>query len=203
MRLLVLGGTGLIGRALIERAVARGHEVTALVRSPQKLLPSSPRLHVKGGDPTDLNTLSAALAGQDAVLSVLGPRTLGPTRFRAQYAQTLLEAMQRTGVQRLLMISAAFLFPNPWWFRLVTHTIFRYLARDHREMERVIMGNGVDWTLIRPPYVSHGGATDRYRIAVNRLPPGGLSIAPGDLADFMVKEAERPAHVREIVGVAA
>jgi putative NADH-flavin reductase len=200
MRLFVLGGTGMIGSALIERAVDRDHEVTALVRSPQKLQ-ASPRLAVRAGDPTDAGTLRAALPGHDAVLSMLGPRTLGPTRFRANYAQVLLEAMERSGVRRLLMISAAFLFPTPWWSRLLASTLFRYLGRDHLEMERVIIGSGGDWTLIRPPYVSRRPATGRYRVEVNRLPRGGLAISREDLADFLVTEAEQNAHVRDVVGV--
>jgi putative NADH-flavin reductase len=162
-----------------------------------------PRLVVRGGDPTDSSVLRAALPGHDAVLSVLGPRTLGPARFRARYAQTLLAAMSHSGVRRLLMMSAALLFPRPLFIRVAGGTLFRYLRRDHVEMEDVILRSAVDWTLLRPPYVSTRPGAGRFRAAVNELPAGGYSISRDDLADFMLTEAERPAHVREIVGVSA
>src|SRR6266699_3686077 len=69
MRLLILGATGGTGRALVDQAVARGHEVTAFVRSPQKLNKPRKGLIVRAGDPLNLGQLRNALAGQDAVLS--------------------------------------------------------------------------------------------------------------------------------------
>src|SRR5256712_3911073 len=79
MRLFILGATGGTGRALIDQALARGHRVTALVRSPQKL--GSPREGVTAlrGDPRSVDQLRAALPDHDAVLSALGPPGPGPT----------------------------------------------------------------------------------------------------------------------------
>jgi putative NADH-flavin reductase len=204
MKLLILGGTGMIGSALIVHALERGHEVTVLVRSPDKLTMTSPRLTVRTGDPTDPNALDAALPGHDAVLSALGPRTLGGTRFRAGYARVLLAAMERARIGRLIMVSAALLFPDLRLVgRIVAHTLLRNVTRDHEEMEEVIVASPIEWTLVRPPRVTKAPATGRYHVEVDRLPGGGLVISRDDLADFMLAEAERGTHVHAIVGVAA
>ena len=53
MNLSVLGATGHIGSLVVEQALAAGHAVTALVRSPQKLTMTSPNLRVITGTATD------------------------------------------------------------------------------------------------------------------------------------------------------
>ncbi|TMD53495.1 MAG: hypothetical protein E6I85_08270 [Chloroflexi bacterium] len=49
MKLVVLGATGRTGRLVVEQALAAGHTVTALVRSPEKLATSSSNLRVVAG----------------------------------------------------------------------------------------------------------------------------------------------------------
>ena len=49
MKILVLGGTGATGRLVVEQALADGHQVRALVRSPEKLTASNPNLEVVVG----------------------------------------------------------------------------------------------------------------------------------------------------------
>src|SRR5260370_11711527 len=72
MNLVVLGATGRTGRLVVEQALAAGHTVTALVRSPEKLPTGSPNLRVVTGHATDPAAVSRALEGADAVISTLG-----------------------------------------------------------------------------------------------------------------------------------
>jgi len=173
------------------------------VRTLKKLPPDTPsRLDVRLGDATDAAQLDGAVSGQDAVLSVLGPRSLGPAPFRAAYARRLLHAMERGHVRRLLMISAALVCPGlPPLERLLSLTVFRHLTRDHVAMEAVVRASDRDWTLIRPPRVTGRPGRGRYRVEIERLPRSGRLISAGDVADFMVTVAETGAHVREAVTV--
>jgi putative NADH-flavin reductase len=98
MRLLSLGATGGTGRALIRQARERGHEITAFVRSPQKLRALADRVTVRQGDPRSVAELHAALPGHDAVVSALGPPGPGPTTILRAGARSTVEAMQ-TGVR--------------------------------------------------------------------------------------------------------
>ena len=72
MNLVVLGATGGTGRLVVEQALAAGHTVTALVRSPEKLTLSNPSLRVIAGQATDPSAVSRAFDGADAVISVAG-----------------------------------------------------------------------------------------------------------------------------------
>src|ERR1700676_3294264 len=112
MRLFILGATGGTGRQLIDQALARGHHVTAFVRSPEKLRSRREGLSVQQGDSRDAAVLTAALSGHDAVLSALGPP--GPRRstILSDGARATVAAMQSTSMRRLLSVSAAILFED-------------------------------------------------------------------------------------------
>src|SRR5262245_12645151 len=113
MKLFVLGANGRTGTQIVELALSRGHEVTAFVRSPQKLSPAG-SLAIVRGDPQRPETIAAALPGHDAVLSAIGPHprdALRPSTLLADCARATVEAMTASGVPRLVIVSAAVLFP--------------------------------------------------------------------------------------------
>ena len=74
MRVVIFGPTGGTGRRLVERAIAEGHEVTAFVRNPSKLTARHSRLRVVVGDAFDPEKVLEAVAGNEAVICVLGSR---------------------------------------------------------------------------------------------------------------------------------
>jgi uncharacterized protein YbjT (DUF2867 family) len=72
MRILVLGGTRGTGRAVVEKALAQGHEVSVLARRPASLSRSHASLKVLAGDVLDAAAVREAVAGQDAVIYAVG-----------------------------------------------------------------------------------------------------------------------------------
>ena len=57
---------------------------------------------------------------------------------------------------------------------------------------------------IRPPRLTDGALTRAYGVADGRMPPAARSsISRADVADFLLDELERPAHVGQIVGLAS
>jgi len=205
LRLFVLGATGGTGRALVEQALRRGHRVTAFVRSPQKLQPAANGLVVVRGDPRDAGALRAALTGQDAVLSALGPPGVGRSTVVSDSARSTVAAMQATGIRRLLVVGVAVLFENEGLLTAIARrTFLRNVAKDHAEMEAILRASGLDWTVVRPPRLTNGALTRSYGAADERLPEGAaLTISRADVADFLLDEVEHPAHVRRIVGLAS
>lgn len=206
MRLFILGATGGVGSELVEQALARGNEVTALARSPGKIRAGRPALTVVSGDPLDSAQLKSALPGHDAVLSALGHRRGSPAALLASGARALVSAMRQTGRRRLLVVSVAMLFPESGLAgTILRNLIFRTAAADSREMERYLIENGdqncIEWTIVRPPRLTKGPRTERYRVEDGHLPKGGASISRADVAHFMLNEAEHPAHIGEVLGV--
>jgi putative NADH-flavin reductase len=201
MRLVVLGATGGIGKYLLEYATARGHEVTAFARAPQKIALKSGRLRVAPGDLLNVEQLTQVLRGQDAVLSAFGPSTLRRVRTRERFGVVLAKALEQSGVHRALVVSSALLFQEQNALgNLLRATIFRNLIPDMKAMEAALERDGLEWTMVRPPRLTNGPLMQDYSVADGRLPKG-MTISRACVADFMVKEAERPQHVRRIVGL--
>jgi putative NADH-flavin reductase len=203
MRLFILGANGGTGRQLIDQALEHGSEVTAFVRSPEKLGAPRQGLLVRRGDPRNVADLTAALPGHDAVLSALGPPGPGATTLLRECARSTVAAMQAAGVRRLLVVSAAVLFEDMGLIGgLMRRTLLRNVAEDSAEMERVVMASGTDWTIARPPRLTNGRLTRRYLVENGRMPRGRWWVSRADLAHFLLGELQRGAHTHQIVGMA-
>jgi putative NADH-flavin reductase len=203
MRLFVIGATGRIGSEILDLALARGHEVTAFVRSPQKLA-AAPSLTIVQGNPLDSRSIAGALSGHDAVLSAIGPHlaeAFRPSTLLTDSARATVEAMKATDVTRLAIVSAAVLFP----LRGLYFAFFRWLttqhARDLQGMESIVRASGLDWTIARPPRLTSSRDVS-FRALRDDLPPRGRSMSFRSVAAFMLDAVEHRSHVSEIVGLA-
>lgn len=204
MHLLVLGATGGIGRALLAQAAARGHRVTAFVRSPQKMDASTTGITILEGDPRNAAQLQKAMPGCETVISMLGPPIpfTGKTTIMRDGAAATLQAMQAAGLRRLVIVSGDLQFPGggpPWLLRV---TLLRHLSRDQAELERVTQSSSLDWTIVRPARLTNGDPTSAYRAEEGRMPAGAKAISRHDVAHFLLGTAERGERVRQIVGLA-
>src|SRR5712675_1542181 len=111
MKLVILGATGGTGLEIVRQAVARGHSVTAFVRSAERLKPFWDRITVKRGDPLNSAELEPIIKGHDAVLSGFGPRqpaSKADANLLHQFAVALAGAMLRAEVTRVVVESVAF-----------------------------------------------------------------------------------------------
>jgi uncharacterized protein YbjT (DUF2867 family) len=204
MNLLILGATGRTGREVTRAALARGHRVTVYVRSPEKLGSERASLRVEQGDALDTERLSAALVGQDAVVSALGlpaKLALRPNTFMAEAAAATVAAMKRARVGRLAIVSAAVLFPGQGLFYAFFRWFLRHHARDLSAMETVVEATDLEWTIARPPRLVTGNDV-RIRVAAGALPEKSYSLSFRALASFLVDCVEYARHGGEIVGLA-
>jgi len=203
-KILVLGATGHIGQQVLDLALARGHHVTAYVRSPQKLTRSHAQLRVVKGGLESADELVGALAEQDAVISALGPparEAFRPSRLMTECAATTVAAMTRAGVRRLAIVSAAPLFPE----RGLKFAFFRWFLahhlRDLQSMEAVVTATNLDWTIARPPRLV-AGESELYESSVDALPARGRTMTFRAVAAFLTRCVEQREHLRCVVGLA-
>jgi len=205
MKLFVLGATGRTGVELLDLALPR-HEVTAFVRSPDKIVRRDRGLTVVKGNVHDAAELAAALAGHDAVLSALGPTVgqavRGSTLMQTS-AQSAVTAMRSAGIHRLLVVSSALLFPGGGPGVGFFRTLIGGHVRDLTRMEEVVTGSGLQWTLARPPRLVDA-RDEEYRAEDGAL-PGGLTLGAAmswrAVAAFLLHAAERDQFVQRRVGL--
>jgi len=155
MKLFVIGATGRTGSEIVGQALSRGHQVTAFARSREKITLRHERLSVVEGNIMDENRLLDSLPGHDAVLSTLGATSpIKPTTLLHDSALVTTHAMKRSGVKRLLILSSAAHFPGlPGILRIISF-ILRNPLRDSLSMEEVVRASDLDWTIVRPPFLT-------------------------------------------------
>lgn len=205
MRLLVIGASRGIGAEAVRYALTCGHEVRALARS-AGVPPEEPGLKRITGDATDLADVAPAIEGVDAVLMCLGiPKRAGalarPTTLFSKATEVVLEAMQATGVRRLIAVTGFGAGDSRAAVGRIMGLPFEAVMgrayADKSRQEVLIRNSGLDWTLVRPGILTGGAMTGRYRMLTDphdwRL---GL-IGRRDVAHFMVRAAEAGSHVHE------
>jgi putative NADH-flavin reductase len=208
MRLLVVGANGRTGRLLVRRALDHGHDVTAFVRSAPAPGSSDPRASTIVGDALSPETLPPAMAGQDAVVSLLAPRPRRNGRVYVEGTRNLADAAAAAGVRRFVAVSAegAGVDPRllPLGYRLVMRIpVVARLYPDIARMDRDLEGRSqLDWTIVAPAVLTNGPSTGGYRVVAGGVVPGGLSLSRADLAAFLLEVVESGAHVHERVSVA-
>lgn len=222
MKIAIFAATGGIGRLLLARALAEGHEVTAVVRRPEAVAPSPARVVAADLATAEPEALVAAVAGADAVLSALGGRSRRDTDVATRGTAAIVGAMRATGVARIVVVSAAPIgtVPSPARPRPPRHDpgdgpLMRYLMgpavkaalgghyADLARMEDLLRASDLAWTIVRPPRLTNGPLTTAYRTAHGRNLPRGTAVSRQDVAHYMLHALEDPTSVGQTVGIAS
>lgn len=209
MQIALLGVTGATGQSLLEQALARGHQVTAIARNPAKITVQHPQLRVLQGDVTAASSLAAALPGCDVVISCVGvANPLQARKGTVIYSvgtRNIVEAMRQTQLTRLLVVSSAGVAPRkgaPLLYKLIVKPFFLEPAyRDMRLMEQYLQATALDWTIVRPPYLTTTPLRTDYRLSPDRNFDDDRPLSRFSLAHFLLTEAEAPRFVRHIVAI--
>jgi putative NADH-flavin reductase len=209
MRIVVFGANGPTGRQLTSQALTAGHEVVAVTRHPEQVQPRD-RLAVVGADVTDAAAVDAAVAGGDAVLSVLGvPYTFKPVSLYSAGTANVITAMANHGVRRLVVTGTAAIDPGyrasdsviftramePLFMRLPGKTVYA----DNRRMEALIRAADLDWTIVRACWLFNAATVSDYQVIEGSI--HGMFTARADLATCMLKQLADDRYVRKTFGV--
>jgi putative NADH-flavin reductase len=163
---LVFGATGQTGQHFVSLALAEGHRVRALARTPAKLAHESPDLVVQQGSITAVPNLDDLVAGVDVVVSMLGDVTAQKhTKVNTAFVRQLIPAMRRQGVERFFYQAGALSrppqgrLPPPLW--AIRNTLARGYAGQHEDNEAVMeylseSARDVQWTVHRAGIGSDG-----------------------------------------------
>jgi putative NADH-flavin reductase len=203
MRITVFGATGRTGRPLVRQALSRGHDVVAFARSPETLDIVDDALTVVAGDAYSGDGVAEAVAGSDAVVSVLGQTSDGPDDLLTVAGDHIFDAMAEAGVDRLVTLVGAGVRDEgesvPFSGK-VMGTVLKFVAREvladaETHVERV-RASETRWTVVRAPRLTNGAGTGEYRAGDIEL--GFDSISRADTARFILGVVEGSQFVREL-----
>jgi uncharacterized protein YbjT (DUF2867 family) len=200
MNLVVLGATGGTGRLVVEQALAAGHTVTALVRSPEKLTIRNPNLHVIAGQATDPSAVSRALDGADALISTLG----GTGSVISDATQAIVDATHKAGVSRVVVLSSFLVERDRFGrvTRLLTGLAMGSMIKDKTAGEKALRDSDLDWTIVYASGLTDGPGGGSV-VLLSEGSRWSLShrIARADVAAWLVQAASSPQTSRRTVSI--
>jgi len=205
MKIAIVAASGQTGTELIEQALAAGHEVIGLARTPENIKSEDPRVTKRRGDAFDADSIIDGLEGADAVITSVGKRDLLDKRYKLSTIahDAVLKGMQKHNIRRLLVVSstgAARIKRDG-----IQRNIYLFLRRkyyaDMYEMELQVMDSGLDVTVLRAPYLVDGPADGDYYVEEQENYPVGVKISRANLAHFLINEVSENLWVRKVIAV--
>ncbi|UNP89976.1 NAD(P)-dependent oxidoreductase [Aeromonas encheleia] len=206
MKIALIGASGFVGTAILNDAINRGHSVTAIVRDLSKIKPH-PLVTAVAVDAQDPQALAEVLKGHDRVISAYNPGWAAPD-IHDQYlkgAKAIIAAAV-TAHSWLLVVGGAGSLEVAPGVQLVDTPDFpaewkqgALAARDGLTALR--RETALDWRFVSPPvFLEPGEKRGGYRLGDDRVlfsgeQPAGITVA--DLADGILDEVEKPAHLRQ------
>lgn len=194
MKIALLGSTGFVGTVLLNKALAQGHQVKILARSPEKLGDAKDKVEIVRGDMFDPAVLESLVQGVDAVISVAGPPMNGKFDVvqHANATKNLVYAMKNFKVNRVITVAGAAaevpgqkLGFKQSLLRFVLGTFVRPDVIKVKDMElKTIAESGLNWTVLRPPLIGSGNPTGK--VVASNSDMAGMKIDVEDIADFIL-----------------
>ena len=211
MNITIFGASGATGTLLTERCLIAGHNVTALLRTPEKF-PLRNQVRVIQGSPFDLASVGQTIEGADAVLSALGAKSLKKEDVLERAVPQIIVAMQESlsrakPVRRIIVLGSAGALPasldkQPAWRRwivqnIVYNTFLKWPVAFQISQWNNLSHSNLDWTMVMPPMLTNAPARGSYRIDGDALPPNGSRISRADVADFMMQQIDNPQWIKK------
>lgn len=210
-RIAVFGGSGATGREVVRHALRAGLEVVSIDRTEPDEADRAEQVSYRETDVLK-SDLAQVIEGCDAVISALGvafspSNALSPPPLYTEGTKNILDGMERAGIERIAVISAAFVIdqPNlPNWFKRTVVPALHNILEQMQEMETLLEGRlGLKWTAVRPAWLIDKPAAGDLLVGEELLPEKAFRCRIGDLGTFLVECAQYDRHVRAKPAVGA
>lgn len=179
MKIALIGASGFVGTALLNEALQRGHQVTAIVRHPEKIKQTNTNLTVKKGDAFNKEEIKDLVKENDVVLSAYNPGWTNPNIYSEfiKASETLQQATKESGVKRFFIIGGAGSLEVAPGVQLIDTPQFPAEYKEGASAARDYLNilkkeDQLDWTFYSPAIEMHQGITTgrtgKYRLGTDQ-----------------------------------
>lgn len=190
----------------MEQGLAKGHEITALVRDPRKATPRD-GLTLVEGTPTDAEAVASAADRADAILVALNnPRASDAPWAKPLSSEPILtkvaENIAALGKKRVVFLSAIgvgdSLDETALIMRiLIKYTNMKHAYADHNTAEQTLRASETDWTLVRATGLSNSDREKALVVGTATTPKPGMMVRRSAVAGFMLSAVETGTHIHK------
>lgn len=207
MKIALIGATGFVGSAILQEALDRGHEVTAIARDPEKLQPRA-NLRLQKGDVYSADDVARFVGGHDVVVSAFNPGWTNPDIYNLHVKGTraIIEGVKKAGMKRLLFVGGAGSLEVKPGVQSVDlpefPAAYKQGALATREALNLLRKElSLEWSFLSPSAdLFPGTRTGQFRLGTDQLlrdANGESRISVQDYAMAMIDEVEKPQHSRQ------
>jgi putative NADH-flavin reductase len=186
---------------LIEKALAEGHEITALARRPEVLKERFPEVRLVKGDVFDPNSVRIAVSGADAAISTIGFAGLSKeTKIYSERVLNIAHAVQELSSRHLVIVVASAAInlhpdvslPVSIIMKLFVEPMLGFAYRDMAKMASLITQTDLNWTLVGVPYLRDGPSKGKYRSSIAKPLHHPFKISRADVAQYLLSIINDP-----------
>lgn len=205
LHIYLLGATGRVGKVILQNALDDGHQVSVLVRSPEKIKIKSPLLTVYQGNVLNKIDLINSMKQCDVVISALNTDKKDTL---SKSMPLIIDAMSHYDLSRIITIGTAGILNSrsePNLYRFQSNESKRRsttAAEDHLSAYHILKSSNLNWTIVCPTYLPDSEVTGKYRTEINVLPENAQSISVGDTANFAYSLLFTNTFLKTRIGIA-
>ena len=204
MKIAIFGGSRGVGRLVIEQALAQGHTIQALVRTPENFDIEDGRVTAVTGNVLNPQDVAACVAGSDAVVCSLGRTSNNPDNIASEGTKNIIAAMKETGVKRLVVITSLGVGDSkdqvPFPFKMLMKTVLKKAMEDKEIQEQLVRESGLDWVIVRPGGLTDATATGSYKVGTDKSVMAG-QVSRADVADFVLQQLTDDTYLHQSPGI--
>jgi uncharacterized protein len=209
MIITVFGATGQVGKYIVTKALAQGHQVRAFGRNVTSLMDEAdrnPNLKAIKGYVFEERDVFEAVNGADAVLSVLGGSFDGTDKTRSLGIKNIVTQMEKTGVKRIIAVGGLGILPDEKHeYRIYRHDYpkeYLPVGEEHLHAYLNLKQSSLEWTFLCCPDIKDNPGNDQYVAAKEKIPTPNLNkISAGNIAFFMLAELKQNNYIKHRVGI--
>lgn len=187
MKVFIAGAAGRVGSALTKDLVANGHQVIAGVHNTSKIVDDPDVSSVKLDLQASVEELTELLGGMDAVYFTAGSRGKNLLQIDAFGAVKLMEAAQKAGIKRFVLLSSIFADQPEKWNDPYLKDITDYNIAKFFADKWLINNTKLNYTIVQPGNLEERPATGRVTFDVSHSQPNSLNDVAQVLADVLDK----------------
>lgn len=208
MNITIIGASAGVGLLAVQQALAKGHRVTTLSREVVPIA-DHPRLARVVGSATNVADVKKAIQGADAVLITIGTKSKKATTLFSDTAKALIQAAAELSFSAPVLAITGFGIgdSSPYlnlFMRFVVRLLLKEQSQDKARLQELFADSPLRWEIVQPGILTNGPPTQAYQV-ISTLYKGMKigRIARADVADFLLREAQKPTLLYQCVALTA
>lgn len=204
-KIALFGASGLTGQLVLQKLLASGYTIQALVRTPEKIQEKNLSLKVIKGDVLNKADVENTVKGCDVIISLFGHVKNSPEWLQTNGTINIAEAMKKNNIQKIISISGGGLpYPQkdePKFADKLIRTIMKIVVpkilNDAIKHAEILKNSNLNWIIARAPRLNNNPAIGTYRVGwvgVN----ASTKISRADFADFILTQIEDNSFLKQM-----